>query len=402
MKVSRITIYLFFGAFGIGLLGSCGSFKSTKKLPELRETFSKKDDIPFGTSVAYRELKLLYPSNTVRDIRQPFSQTWKEISDTGSLYVCITSNLFLEETEVNAILQYIAEGNDLFISANYIDELLQEKIKCNVRQQLNFLLSFSSLKDTETRSLIEPDSAHSYFYLPFGNSFTSFDTGRTRIVGLNDNMEPNSIIYFYGRGKLYLHCDPRAFSNYFLLKNENYKYLEQSLAFTQANPQRIYWDDYYNKMRRRSSEDFSTFSEIMKHPPLKYAFWLALALLLFYVLFGSKRVQRIIESRKPNENTTVTFTETIGRLYLQKKDNRNVADKMITYFNEFIRNKYFLNTSQVNDDFITSLGRKSGVPRDQVESLYRTIADVHASDALDDYRLLSLNEQIQKFHKNKN
>ena len=93
----------------------------------------------------------------------------------------------------------------------------------------------------------------------------------------------------------------------------------------------------------------------MKHPPLAFAFWLSLILLLLYILFGGKRVQRIIEQLKPNENTTVTFTETIGRLYLQKKDNKNIADKMITYFNEYIRNTYFLNTNLVNDDFIAVL-----------------------------------------------
>jgi hypothetical protein len=68
-------------------------------------------------------------------------------------------------------------------------------------------------------------------------------------------------------------------------------------------------------------------------------------------LFDSKRRQRIIKPLQPNINTSVAFTETVGRLYLQKKDNRNIADKMITYFLEHIRNQYFLNTNQLNDEF---------------------------------------------------
>lgn len=399
----RIQAYLFF----LGLLLLAGSLFSScspekNEGPNLRESYSKNDNNPFGASIAYRQVKALYKRNKVRDIRQSFAKTWKEVTDTGSLYICITRFLYLNEEEVNAMLQYVSEGNDLFIAAASIDDLLLEKINCGTRLSLDIFLDPGFLSQTDTRSLIEPDSAWSYFYLPFGNHFNRIDTGYTRIVGLNQKKLPNSIVYFYGRGKLFLHCDPRAFSNYFLLKNQNYRYLEQSLGFTAEVPQRVYWDDYYNKLRRRSSENFSTFSEIMKHPPLKYAFWITLGLLLLYVLFGGKRVQRIVELRKPNENTTVTFTETIGRLYLQKKDNRNIADKMITYFNEFIRNKYFLNTNQVNDEFITSLGRKSGVPREQVESLFRVIADVQSADELDDYRLLSLNEQILNFHKNKN
>lgn len=395
--------YLFLTLLLALLLFSCQK-QQEPKLPVLKETFSKKDNNPFGASIAYRQVEALYTANTIRNIRQPFSKTWKDISDTAALYVCISQALLVDEEEADAMLEFVSQGNDLFIAAGYIDEILQEKINCRTKINLNSLFGFADLVQTGTRSLVDPDSTRSYFYYPFNNYFTKIDTGRTRIVGLNEKLQPNSIVYFYGNGKIYLHCDPRAFSNYFLLKNNNYKYMQQSLAFTAEVPQHVYWDDYYNKLRRRREGDgnFSTFSEIMKHPPLKYAFWTGLVLLLLYVLFGGKRIQRIIDQRKPNENTTVTFTETIGRLYLLKKDNRNISDKMITYFNEFIRNKYFLNTNVVNDDFIISLSRKSGVPKDKVESLYRSIADVQASEQVDDYRLLSLNEQIQHFHKNKN
>jgi len=392
-------IYLFLAA-AVLLLAACNSDKGPK-LPALKESFSKKDKNPFGASIAYRQVKSLYASNSIRDVRQPFSKTWKEISDSGSLYICITGSLFVNEEEADAMLQYVDAGNDLFISAAYIDDVLQQKINCTTKVNFNQVFGAMAFTQTSTRSLVEPDSAYSYFYYPFNNYFVKIDSGRTRVVGVNDDLMPNSIVYFHGRGKLYLHCDPRAFSNYFLLKDSNFKYMQQSLAFTPVVPGHVYWDDHYNKLRRRKGEDdnFSTLSEIMKHPPLVYAFWLTLLLLLLYVLFGGKRVQRIIEQRKPNENTTVTFTETIGRLYLQKKDNKNISDKMITYFNEFIRNKYFLNTNSINEDFITALSRKSGVQRESVDSLYRTITSAQSSDHLDDYQLLSLNEQIRNFNK---
>ena len=137
----------------------------------------------------------------------------------------------------------------------------------------------------------------------------------------------------------------------------------------------------------------------MKYPPLAAAFWLSILLLALYILFGGKRRQRIVEKVKPNENTSVTFTETIGRLYLQKKDNKNIAEKMTTYFNEHVRNNYFLNTNLINDEFITTLSRKSGVEKNRVESLYRAISHVHNNAVVDDYQLLSLNEQIQHFYK---
>ena len=401
MRKKYVT-YCFWLGLTLLFFASCRPGSSRKSLPDLRETYSRKDKIPFGTNIAFRQLESLYPLNNIRSVRQPFAQTWKQVSDTSSLYICIANQLLLSQEDVDAMLEFVREGNDLFISAMAVDEVLQERIQCKINDTTSLFLSLADLRTTSTRLRVEPDTSMEYFYFPFRSYFSRIDSTTTRVLGYNDRGEPNAIVYFHGKGKLFLHCDPRAFSNYFLLKKENYKYVQQSLAFTQTLPQRLYWDDYYYKAKSRSPENFSTFSEIMKHPPLKYAFWIAMVLLGLFLLFGGKRLQRIIEERKPNVNTTVAFTETIGRLYLQKKDNRNIADKMITYFNEFIRNKYFLNTSVINEDFITNLGRKSGVPREQVASLYKNIAEAQASGFVDDYRLLALNQQIQHFHKTKN
>jgi predicted nucleic acid-binding protein len=118
-------------------------------------------------------------------------------------------------------------------------------------------------------------------------------------------------------------------------------------------------------------------------------------------LVNIKRKQRVINEIKPNTNTSVTFTETVGRLYLQKKNNKNIAEKMITYFYEHIRNNYFLNTNQVNNEFMNSLSRKSGVSIELTQKLFSTIDKINAGKNVNDIELLRLNELIQKFYKNK-
>jgi hypothetical protein len=386
---------------------------ATNKLPSLNETFSKADKKPFGTYIAYRQIENMFSRNTLRDKKQSFDKTWNDISDTASLYICITPGLFVNDDEIKAMLGYVNAGNTLFIAANYIDDALLSEIgsKEDFRPMPRYNNFFDSVRTTTTK-FSEED--FSYYYHPFKNSFSKFNKDFTKVLGVNDEGKPNYIVYFHGKGKLFLHCDPKAFSNYFLLKNDNYKYMQNTFAYTNGYPDHLYWDDYYRKfnVRKRSSgsgsgrsksndEDnaFSSFSAIFASTGLTFAFWLLLLLLLLYILFEGKRRQRIISKIKPNENTTVTFTETIGRLYLQKKDNKNIAEKMSTYFNEYVRNKYFLNTNAVNDDFITSLSRKAGVERDKVESLYRAIHHAHNNPLVDDYQLLSLNEQIQNFYK---
>jgi hypothetical protein len=46
------------------------------------------------------------------------------------------------------------------------------------------------------------------------------------------------------------------------------------------------------------------------------------------------------------------------------------------------------------------LSRKSGVDKDKVDTIYRTITTAQASNVVNDYQLLSLQEQIQQFYKN--
>ncbi len=83
--------------------------------------------------------------------------------------------------------------------------------------------------------------------------------------------------------------------------------------------------------------------------------------------------------------------------YLQKKNNKNIADKMITHFYEHIRNNYFLNTGEINNDFINTLSRKSGVAIELTQNLFVTIEKIQANKNVNDVDLLTLNELIQKF-----
>jgi hypothetical protein len=101
----------------------------------------------------------------------------------------------------------------------------------------------------------------------------------------------------------------------------------------------------------------------------------------------------------PNKNTTVAFTETVGRLYLQQHNNRNIADKIILHFFEYLRSQYYLNTNQVNDNFITTLSRKSNLADEKVKQLFVTIRQVQNSYDINDALLLSLNQQIENFNK---
>jgi hypothetical protein len=251
--------------------------------------------------------------------------------------------------------------------------------------------------------IFKDSTGFQYYYVPFYNHFSKVDTAYSKVLGFN-KAGPNFMIVFYGKGRFYLHTDPRALSNYFLLQNNNYQYLQHLFSMTPGLSQSmcigtiIITKGIIRNRNPATNRDCPFCCNILPWPR---AFWLFLVLMGAYVLFGGKRRQRIVPTIAPNTNTTVAFTETIGRLYLQKKDNRNIADKLITYLLEHIRNQYFLNTSHINEDFIATLSRKSNNTKEGIANLFGLISNVQDTKDVSDEQLLLLNQQIENFYKNK-
>ena len=386
-------------------------YSCTRKntIPDLRETYNYKDTKPFGGYVAYGLLANSFPDNWLVIKQDPFAATANWINnDSSSLYISISKKFYVDEKDAEAMMDFVYKGNNVFIAASEIDTVLLSKLYCrqenfdwmvNMAPVIYTKASVSLLKDFVT---VKENAAH-YFYLPFANYFSQVNTQYGRKAGYNQNNQTNCFIFFWGKGKLMLHCDPRAFSNYFLLTGSNYQYFTQLLQLMPGKPEHVYWDNYYNKKNYKSGNDsFSTLSGIFKYPPLKWAFFISLILLLLYILFNGKRRQRIVPVITPVQNSSVAFAEAIAGLYLKEKNNKTIAEKMITYFNEHVRSRYFLNTNLPNNDFLIALSRKSGVTLNNTETLYRTMQQITGSADIDNFMLLNLNEQIQQFYKNRN
>jgi hypothetical protein len=74
---------------------------------------------------------------------------------------------------------------------------------------------------------------------------------------------------------------------------------------------------------------------------------------------------------------------------------------MITYFYEYLRRKYFLNTSVINKEFIISLSGKSGVARPETNELFESIKKIQVQETITDEELLELNLKIENFKNQK-
>ena len=399
--------YRLFVLLSVTFFFSCTD-KSAIQLPDMTHSYSKRSKKPFGSYASYKMLEEKYKEEEISVLNNSFYNNWiAKLGGKKGLYVIISKNVLLSEKDINAMLDYVNNGNHLFIAAEYIDESLTDTLGIQVQSYSmkslfqNQLGMIPPLRNTTVAlkdSVQFGSNRYGYFYFPFDASFIKSDSIGAKTLGLNDNNEPNYISFVYGKGRFFFHLNPETFSNYFVLKNNNKEYLEKILSYTSVDRTVIYWDDYY-RLGLSPTDNFSSFALFLKYPMLRWALILAMALMLFYIAFGSKRKQRPLPVLQQNNNDSVTFVETIGRLYLQKKDNHNIAAKMITYFMEHIRSHYYLNTSQLNAEFFTSLSRKSAVDEVQVRNFFQTIANLQEATSISDEQLLDLNNQIQLFIK---
>ena len=408
--------YLKYGLLGIlffTMLSGC-TLQNKKRIPSLRESYRKTDKLPFGSFIAYEGFQSEFPDYWINIADKPFDKTWpviKNNSDKYSLYFLVTKNLLLSVDEVNAMIEYVKAGNDLFISADYIDSKLLDAVYCTLDRKSEIINEVNGkMQDTHVSMYYGDNfktSKYGYYYFPFLNYFSSYDTTYARVLGVNEKNLPNYLVLFAGKGRLYLHVAPRIFSNYFLLSGENYHFFEYVTAYLRFDPQYVYWDEYYknhpsgaNRNNTDNDDDnFSSLNVIKQNPPLSWAFYIALAGILLFVVFNAKRKQSAMEIIKPNSNTTLAFTETVGRLYFQQKNNKNISEKMITYFYEYLRKNYFNNTSVINGDFINSLSGKSGITYSETKELFELIKNIQLQENITDEELLALNEKIDNFKK---
>ncbi|MCL4278264.1 MAG: hypothetical protein KJZ60_01035, partial [Ignavibacteriaceae bacterium] len=117
-----------------------------------------------------------------------------------------------------------------------------------------------------------------------------------------------------------------------------------------------------------------------------------------FILFYGRRKQRIIPVIKPLSNTTLEFVETVGNLYYQQKDYKNIADKKIIYFLDHIRNKYFIRTSSFDNETLKKIAEKSSIPETIIKSVFKEIENITASQKVTEQELINLNQRIETFY----
>jgi len=360
-----------------------------------KPTYLNTDKIPYGTYILYHQLNDIFPGATIHSSRQAVYNTLAENKYVPGSYILVAYRVNIDQDDYDELINYIKKGNAVFIASFYVSKFLRDTLKLKINSGQTLSLT-KKTKVSFTNPALNPAQTYTFDRQTGGQYFSKFDTSRAVVLGKNQYNHSNFIRYQFGKGYLYLMPSPDYFINYNLLKPEESNYAAKALSYLPAKGE-IIWDEYASA----GAEDAegSPMRVFLSHPELRWAYFIALFSLLFFVLYEMKRRQRIIPVADPLQNTTVDFVKVVGQLYYQQRNNLNIASKKVTFFLEHIRSRYQLKTNVLDQGLIQDLINKSGTDADLINRIFKYIGFVQTGKKITDQELIQLNYLTEQFYK---
>lgn len=367
----------------------------------LTPSYSEDHKLPLGSFAVFESWRKTRKIEKVKI--PPFEILSKEENPEG-IYFFLNNNIVFDKSELNKLLEWTSLGNTVFISAKNISENLLDTL--NLKSNTYFQdLEFKSRPGMNVEEL--PSASKEEFTFNFdiqASFFSKTDALEHQVLGTlvfeNDSLEKkvNFLKTDFGKGEIFLHATPEAFSNYFLLQKENHHYAEKVLSYLDpAKP--VLWDSYYKAGKHYYS---SPLYYLLANKSLKWAYYFVILASLLFIIFNGKRRQRPIPVVKPLKNRSFDFTRTISLLYLEQKKYKLLTQKKIELFLEYIRERYRFSTRKITEEFVENIAERSGNSRQLTRELFKKIQQLQDQNEISKDQFIELTRQIGKFKQTKN
>src|SRR5690606_643587 len=352
---------------------------------------------------AYDNLQWIFPKTDILLNRSYFSEAgWFWNEKNRHVLLIISPQFLADEDEMYDLIDFAQRGNDVFISTRRLSVTAMESFN----SKSSFSFDAIDLEDSLILSLKKPAFKENIVAAYPGRKFNTYlyeiDSSITQVLAVDEEGDPNFVRFQTGKGNIFLHLAPLAFSNYFMLHQHNIKYYEHALSVLPSDPEIVIWDEYYlnKKWSNESQDDKSWLAVLLQYPGLKAGLLTAIGALLVFILMESRRKQRIIPVIPAVQNDSLEFIKTIGRLYHEKGDHKNLVQKMSQYFLDHVRSKFYIRTQNLDENFIKSLHQKSGYPEFELKEITDFILFVETSPAISENQMARFHKELEKFYKN--
>ncbi len=355
-------------------------------------TLSSNDKIPYGTYVLKESLPDLFENTEMSRL------SFYEMPDSlQSSFLLLSVGFDPGKVEYSSIMKKIQEGNSVLIASENFGNFFLDTLEISIDEVAleTYKETGNPIEDDSLRlDLIFDEKVEKFWYKAkdVSKGFKQGLSGNWEVLVLNAGKNPIVISKHYGKGKLVLCSAPKIFTNYYLLKSNNHLIASATLSLLPFGP--LHWSEFYSRGR---GEPLTPLRYVLATPPLKWAYYCTILGLLMVVIFEARRKQRPIPVLTSPKNESLNFVKTVGNLYFEKSDHKNIAQKRINYILEYIRNVYHIPTNNIDDKFFHILSHKSGKPLINVEGLFTMISILQDKHKIDEEELMVLNKKIEAF-----
>jgi hypothetical protein len=387
---------------------------------------------PYDLFLSYKHLKDIFPKAKITERYKIFAEhmsyVFIEPSDTIELKIITGNTIEFSSDELVALRRFVQAGNYVLIAASAIDGDFKEQLGVQTLSTVKtsmYMPGYSEtsdipgLEDTVRTKLFlrnlpnAPKKQDSFIYTGAAfNNYLSIDNDD--IEGSQTNISKQDFLsdeYGYvlasqvydGAGKFVFVSSPLPFTNHFLLNDGGQKFSSKLLSVFSEDIQKVTWHSY--KIRTAASENGSAsdnpLAKLMKYPMWKRAIILAIIGLFLYALILARRKQRSVPVVPPVKNDSLEFAESVGHLYFNKGDNKNICIKMAMHFLDYLKTKYNLPFLKYDSEFVQRVSAKSGQTQERVQQIFTAILLAHNNAIISDQEVADLYNLIQDFKTNK-
>lgn len=423
----RYLLLFLLGITALVLLAFLFRIKEAPNTIDWKEHYKEEKSAPYGTYLIQELLKSRVAEAGFRVLKDSLPAQLQG-SDTSSSYVFVGEALYIDSTDVNALLNFVSRGNVAFISSKTIPHNLMFHLyyyECDEYYWNDYYAIYDTLVYFNFyHPALKRTPAFPYQYL-FRNEVKSYpwyyidnlyfcdeEEGLTPLGTIQDTLINFARVSF-GSGYFYLHTNPIAFSNVQLLDQEGLAYTDRIFSHLPEEGT-IYWDshsrapewmgrrmnDRYNYDYERQFSSESPLQYILDHAALAWAWYLLLSLGVLYLLFRAKRRQKAIPVLDPNTNTSLAFLSAISRLYFLQNNHKQLALQQMKLFQSFVRDKYGLHIRDMDENSAQRLSLKSEITPVHIQKITRLHENISTSSYVSDNTLMDFHQLLAYFYKN--
>lgn len=362
------------------------------------EGYSASEKKPFGSYILFNELTTLIPNNKIETSLSPVFETTFDL--TSANFIFINANISFDEFETEMLLDKVESGSSLFISAWNFEGALADSLNVTLENGFPGINpSISSLDSLLQRRIdfSNPDLNNvSDWEFPSGlveTYIAEFDTSNAIVLGKVETKRVNFIRQKFGNGEVFVHSNPFLFTNYFLRDVNRFDYAFKALSYLPQ--QRTVWDEYYKIGRQQLN---SPMAYVASQPGLSAAWFMGVLGLIVYLIFGSKRKQRIIPEITSVKNSSIEFAGTIANLYLNNGTHSELLDKKILFFKEYLRTNIGV-TTNFEPTAAEQVALRSGLEPSDIQTLFFMIRSTSTNTEISTEQLKQVTDRIDWFYK---